>query len=89
MLNKSEKRKLAAKIKRWDKVSDGINSDWTRYWDGTRKDIKKFMDSLMFNKKPKNRIDLSEKRMMWWVKIAVIFFAFKGVTYWLKDLIGR
>lgn len=76
MLSKSEKRRLAAKDKRWKKVSSEVNVSWTRFWKEVRKTIRIEKDKMMYGKKSKDKIERFAYELVWWGKLLVIFLAF-------------
>lgn len=82
-MNKRDEKRLEAK----KKELDAIARPFDKFWDQCKKEIKKtikdMMNGLMYNKKEKEYGGRLIQQAAWWVKIAFVFFAFKGITYWL------
>lgn len=48
-----------------------------------KREIKDFMNSMMYRQKPKDKTERFFENFMWWLKLIGIFFMFKGITYWM------
>lgn len=79
-MSKSEKAKLAAKEKEWDKVSSEINPAWTKFWKKTGNLIKTEKNNMMYGKKSKDKVDRFAYELVWWFKLIIIFLAFSYIT---------
>lgn len=83
MLKKRDRKRLEVKEKEWDEISAGINSSLIKFWKGIKREVNNFRNSMMYQKKQPDKINRFVEELVWWFKIGVIFFAFKGFTYWL------
>jgi len=79
-MTKNEQRKLAAKIRRWDRVSSEVNPAWTKFWKEVKKLIRTEKEKMMYGKKSKDKIDRFAYELVWWGKLIIIFLAFSYLT---------
>jgi hypothetical protein len=82
-MTKSEQRKLESKEREWELTERGLNRRVRKFLKTIGRIIKEEASKMMYNRKPKNKIDRKAEEFFWWVKLIIIFFAFKGFTYWL------
>lgn len=75
-LNAKQERKIKKLDEKWSKQTRTSDLVFKRI----KKDVKEFMNSLMFNKKPRTTIDKIEHYLVWWTKIIVIFCALSYIT---------
>jgi hypothetical protein len=83
MLKKREEKYLAAKDKEWEEINHGFNHFCSGVWKELRRDVKEQFVCMMYYKRPNNKYDRFAHAVEWWFKIGIIFFAFKGFTFWL------
>ena len=50
-----------------------------RFWNGTKKELRYQMDSMMYGTRPKDSIDRFEHAFWWWIKLFIILMALKGL----------
>lgn len=82
-MNKREQRRIEAKKRDWDESMRGFDA----FMDGVRKEARKLltetMNSLMYNKKERDKGMRFVQQLFWWIRIIFVFFALKGITFWL------
>ncbi len=83
MTKRQENIRIKKKEKEWEDIAKPTGDIIDLCVKYVKKEIKNFMNSMMYRQKPKNKTERSMENFMWWLKIIGIFFMLKGITYWM------
>lgn len=76
-LNAKQERKIKKFEKRWGKQAKPANDFYKKY---VKKSIREGIESMMYMKKPKDKVEKIWNEIIWFLKIVIIFLALSQIT---------
>lgn len=83
MTKRQQDNRIKKIEKEWEEQAHPFHDGIDLFVKYVKRELKDFMNSMMYRQKPKNKVDRFYENFVWWLKIIGIFFMLKGITYWL------
>lgn len=76
-LNAKQERKIKKLEEKWGKQAKPANDFYKKY---VKKSIREGIEGMMYNKKPKDKVERMWNEFVWFFKIIIIFLALSRIT---------
>lgn len=90
-MKKSEQKRFEAKTREWDEDMRAFRkSNLGRFLSFAQKELKRyfkmFEDLMMYHKRPSSLAERKWHMFVWFLGVALIFFAFKGIGDFISGI---